>query len=305
MTALPFAPTKRPHPLLWPLLAAVLVVTWSSGFVGFRMATETAPTLLVLFWRNLLSGAILLPFALLIGPRISRRALVEQAIYGFLGMFLYLASFALAIGQRVPTGLVALISDLVPLAIAALSQPVLGHRLAPKQWLGMAVGVVGVVIVSAGSLSLGHAPLWAYLMPVAGMLVFAGVTVTQKRLGSVHLPSHQSLAIQCLTAAFCFGLVQGSVGTLTPPMEPHFITGMVWLVLSATFICYSTYYLALRLYPAAQVAAAVYLSPPVTMIWAWVMFGEALTLPMFAGLGVTFVGVWLVTTQAAESEKAM
>ena len=71
------APTSAPapalpapaHVLLWPALAAVLVVTWSSGFVGFRMATETAPTLLVLFWRNLLSGLILLPFALLIGPR--------------------------------------------------------------------------------------------------------------------------------------------------------------------------------------------------------------------------------------------
>lgn len=293
--ALPAPAPARAHVLLWPALALVLVVTWSSGFVGFRMATETAPTLLVLFWRNLLSGLILLPFALLIGPRISARALKEQAIYGVLGMFLYLASFALAIGQRVPTGLVALISDLVPLAIAALSQPVLGHRLTRRQWLGTGIGALGVAIVSAGSVTIGHAPLWAYLLPVAGMIVFAGVTVTQKKLGSVHLPVHQSLAIQCLTAAACFGTVQGLVGPLAPPLDRPFLTGIVWLVLSATLICYSVYYLALRLYPAAKVAAAVYLSPPVTMIWAWALFGERLGPTLFAGLGVTFLGVWLAT----------
>ena len=119
----------KTHRLAWPMMATALVVSWSSGFVGIRYASENADVMLVLFWRTLMSGLILLPFALLIGPRISARALVQQMVFGVAMMFLYLGGFALAIGQRVPTGLVALISDLVPLAIAALSQPVLGHRL--------------------------------------------------------------------------------------------------------------------------------------------------------------------------------
>ena len=97
------------------------MLCWSSGFVGIRFATEEAPVLAVLFWRSLVSGALLLPFALRLGPRISARAMAEQALFGFLGMFVYLAGFALAIGKGVPTGLVALIADMMPLAIAALS----------------------------------------------------------------------------------------------------------------------------------------------------------------------------------------
>jgi drug/metabolite transporter (DMT)-like permease len=51
----------------------------------------------------------------------------------------------------------------------------------------------------------------------------------------------------------------------------------------------------LRMFPVAKVSAAIYLSPPVTMIWAWVLFSEPLTVAMFFGLGVTLVGVWLTS----------
>jgi drug/metabolite transporter (DMT)-like permease len=82
---------------------------------------------------------------------------------------------------------------------------------------------------------------------------------------------------------------------LTPPMTREFAIGMVWLVLIATFATYSVYYTSLRMFPAAKVSAAIYLSPPVTMLWAWALFAEPLTLTMFAGLGVTLVGVWLTS----------
>lgn len=65
-----------------------------------------------------MSGIILLPFALAFGPRMRLEAVLPQMAFGVMAVFIYLGGFALAIGQRVPTGLVALISDLVPLANA-------------------------------------------------------------------------------------------------------------------------------------------------------------------------------------------
>ena len=120
----------------------------------------------------------------------------------------------------------------------------------------------------------------------------------QKRLGSINMPIHQSLCIQCLTAAVFFAITAGAEGSLMPQMDGPFQFGVAWLVLFSTFFCYSVYYLSLRLYPAAQVSSAVYLSPPVTMLWAWAMFGEPLTAMMFAGLAVTLVGVWLAASPA-------
>ena len=69
--------------------------------------------------------------------------------------------------------------------------------------------------------------------------------------------------------------------------------------LIATFAAYGIYYTSLRLFPVAQVSAAIYLSPPVTMLWAWMLFAEPLTPAMFIGLAVTLLGVWMTSRSAA------
>lgn len=294
-SALPAPPAR----LLFPLLAALLIVTWSSGFVGIRYASEQASVFLVLFWRTLAAGVILLPFALLIGPPIPRRALLQQVGFGVFGNFLYLGGFAYAIGQRVPTGLVALTADLVPLAVAALSLPLLGQPLSARQWLGTGIGVLGVALVSADSLSLGHASPLAYALPVLAMLSFAAAIVMQKKLGAVNMPVHQSIAIQNLTAMPLFALCAWADGGLAPPASASFAFGIAWLVLFATFACYGIYYVCLRLYSAHRITSVIYLSPPVTMLWASAMFGEPLTVMMLAGLAVTFIGVSLAARGSA------
>lgn len=287
--------TSRHHPLLWPALAILLIIGWSSGFVGIRYANQEASVLLLLFWRTLISGLILLPFALAIGPRISWRAVKDQALFGVMSVFLYLGGFGLAIEQKVPTGLVALIADLLPLAIAALSQPVLGERLTRWQWIGTAIAVVGVLVVSFDSLSFGRAPVWAYGLTVGSMVVFAAASVLHRKRRAHHMPVHQSLCIQTLMGAVLFGVCASTQGSLTPPLTTNFAIGIAWLVLVATFLAYAVYYTSLQLFPVAKVSAAIYLSPPVTMLWAWMMFSEPLTMAMFIGLAITLVGVWMTS----------
>jgi drug/metabolite transporter (DMT)-like permease len=165
-----------------------------------------------------------------------------------------------------------------------------------SQWLGTAIAVVGVLIVSFDSLSFGTAPLWAYWLPVGSMLVFAMASVLHKARTGSRMPMHQSLCIHTLTGAVLFGLCALAQGDgLAPPMTQGFAIGMVWLVLIATFATYSVYYTSLRLFPVAKVSAAIYLSPPVTMLWAWALFSEPLTPAMLAGMAVTFAGVWLTS----------
>ncbi len=82
------------HPLLWPALATLLVICWSSGFVGIRYASEEASVFLLLFWRTLLSGLILLPFSLVFGPRLKLRAVMAQMGFGVMAVFLPVADGA-------------------------------------------------------------------------------------------------------------------------------------------------------------------------------------------------------------------
>jgi len=43
------------HPkLLWPLMVALLVINWCSGFVGNRYANQVSDVAMMMFWRMLL-----------------------------------------------------------------------------------------------------------------------------------------------------------------------------------------------------------------------------------------------------------
>lgn len=273
-----------------------MVVSWSGGFIGIRYATEETAVETVLFWRSLASGLILLPFALR-GPRIGLTALAQQGVLSFLGMFLYLGGFSWAIALRVPTGLVALMADLVPLAIAALAWPMLGQRWSRRQALGTLIGIAGVALTTAPAVRLGHAPLYAYALPILGMVTFGLATVLQKRKPGLGIV--QRLCLQCLWAAVFFAPFAALGGGLLPPLTFVALGGIAWLVLVATLASWGIYYLCLRLYPPNRVAALIYLSPPLTMVWAHVVFDEPLTLLMILGLVITLAGVALVSGREA------
>ncbi len=153
--------------------------------------------------------------------------------------------------------------------------------------------MAGVLLVSLESLSFGEAPFWAYGLTVGSMVVFALASVLYRRRRTKHMPVHQSLCIQTLTGSALFSLGALLQGNVAPPMTAEFVIGIAWLVLFATFAAYSIYYTSLRLFPVAQVSAVIYLSPPITMVWAWALFSEPLTATMFIGLAVTMVGIWM------------
>lgn len=282
------------------LLEAALVVCWSAGFIGIRFASDHAPIFLILFWRSLVSGLVLLPFALAIGPRPRRQDVLAQMLFGALAMSVYLGGFSLAIALGVPTGLVSLITDMLPLMVALLSWPVLGQALTGRQWLGSLIGFAGVLVASGHSIAVGDVPAWAYVLPIVGTLSLALATLLQKRGRAGFMPVHQGLCVQCLSAAAIFSVGAWYEGGLAPVMETSFVGGILWLVFVATIGAWSLYYLALRKSSPARVTAVLYLSPPVVMIWAWIMFGEPLSWTMAAGLAISLAGIVIV----ARSRKA-
>lgn len=295
LAALPYRRPGRFRALVaLVFLEAALVVSWSAGFIGVRFASDHAPIFLILLWRSLVSGLVLLPFALLMGPKLRGKDIAFQMLLGALAMAGYLSGFALAISLGVPTGLVALITDMLPLAVAFLSWPMLGQSLTGRQWIGSLIGLAGVLIASGWSLGLGNVAWWAYGLPVLGTLSLALATLLQKRSPVNAMPVYQSLCIQCLSAAAIFAVPAWREGGVLPVMNASFIGGILWLAFIATFAAWGLYYLALRKSSPARVTAILYLSPPVTMIWAFLMFGEPLSWAMAAGLLVSLVGIVIV-----------
>ena len=74
---------------------------------------------------------------------------------------------------------------------------------------------------------------------------------------------------------------------------------MAWFIALSTIGAYGFYWLRLRRTSATWVASLMYLTPPVTAVWAWTMFGEAITVGIVAGFVVCLAGVWLAGQRRA------
>jgi len=293
----PAKPSCRnwPRALPLPLLEAGLVLTWSSGFVGARFSIDYAPALLVVFWRSVVVSLFLLPFVYKQLRTTPFLILLKNAGTGLLAMAGYMTGVTQGIALGVPAGLVALCADLLPLGMALLAAVFLGEQLARQVWLGLIVGLAGVIWVMQSVLGLGNAPLWAYGLPVAGMLSLAVATLWQKRIGSSQsMGLIPNLWLQCFVSSFAFAAIQGSQGSLAPICNMGFALSVLWTVTLSTFGGYGLYWVCLRRSSPTRVASVLYLSPPITLVWAWAMFDEPLSWQMASGMAISAVGIWLV-----------
>lgn len=293
----PSAPLAR-VPL--PVLEALMIFAWSSGFVGTRFSIGYAPAFLVVFWRCVVVSAVSLPWVAGELRRTPWAVLAQQSGIGLLAMAGYLAGVTRGIELGVPAGLAALIADLLPVGTAVLAAAVLHQRLGWRVWCGLAIGLGGVLIVTRDALTMGHAPLWAYALPLAGMLALAVATLWQERSPasqSLSLPAN--LWLQCAVSGVVFAVLQGAQGSLAPVASAGFAASVAWTAGLATVGGYGLYWVCLRRATPTRVASVLYLSPAVTLLWAWAMFGEPLSWSMLAGTMVSGIGILLVVRSGA------
>lgn len=278
-----------------PLASVALVVTWSSGFVGAELGSraEAAPVTL-LAWRFVLLVAILVSIAAatqMSWP--SWAAWRRQAILGTLCQAGYLLFVFEGVSRGVHGGTAALIAALQPLLVATVAGPLLGERSSPVMWIGMLLGLAGVTVVVSGDLGVSRVAWWAYLLPTAGMLCLASGTVLTRRLRPPESLLQTILMQSVVTGVLMMGAALVT-GRAAPPADLDFWVAALWLVVLASLGGYVMYVFVTRTQGATVVSTLLYLTPPTTMLWVFLMFDEPITVVGLIGLVVSAVGVLLV-----------
>ena len=275
------------------LAAATLVVMWSSGFIGASLGTRYAPADTLLAWRYLAAAVVVGVWACARGIRPNRRTWPRLALLGVLCQCLYLGGVVFGVGAGVPPGTAALVAALQPLVVAVGAGPLLGERTSVPQRAGLLLGLVGVTLVVASDLGGGTAGPLAYGLVVGGMLALAAGTLLERRL-DLPVSMLESLAVQTLTAVPFFVVLAALDGHLAPPAEPGFWWSVLWVVGLSAFGGYGSYLVVLRRSGATRVSTLLFLTPPVTALWAFLMFGTVPGLLALPGAAVCAVAVSLV-----------
>ena len=277
------------------VMPAVFVFLWSTGFIGAKLGLPYAEPMTFLAIRFAIAVALLLLIALVCRapwPR-SWRAVGHIAVMGLLMHGAYLGAVFASISFGVEAGVSALIVSMQPLLVAVAAGPLLGERISRLQWLGLLLGVIGVVLVVWRKLELGIGTPSGMALSGIGLVALAAGTLYQKRFGgdmdlrSGNVIQYAAAGVFCALLALIFE--QRSV-----VWSGEFIFAMGWLVLVLSLGAITLLYLLIRRGAASSVSSLFFLTPPVTALIAYLLFDETFGALSLIGMVIAVVGVALV-----------
>ncbi len=281
-------------------LAAAFVLLWNSGFIGADYGLPYAGPFTLLFWRYLALSILLLLY-LCLRKRFSWpgwRMASQQMLVGALAHGVWLACVLIALDHDVPAGIVALVVALQPLATGAFSGRVTGEKTSLTTWIGLLIGFLGVGVTLAFRINYqSAASVFGHLIPLGSVIAITVATLIQRRVNlkrsAPDLPLDLSLFYQSAATALVLILPAWLVEQFATNAQPAFIYVMTWLILGVSLGAYALMWKLLQYIDAASVASLFYLGPPVTMLMAWLAFGDTVVATDLAGLAIVFVGIFI------------
>lgn len=278
---------------------ALFVLLWSTGFIGGKLGLPHAEPLTFLLWRMALVAVLLAGLAVWTRAPwpASRREAGHIALSGLLVHGAYLGGVFGALHHGLPAGTVALIVGLQPVLTAFIAGPLLGERLGPPQWVGLALGLIGVATVVGEKLTLSNGDGWSLALAGVALIGITAGTLYQKRFCTC-MDLRSGTAIQYATTGTLFALLAPWLETMRVDWTWDFVFALGWLCLVLSIGAIFLLFMLIRRGAASRVASLFYLTPPVTAVMGWALFGETLGPLALVGMAVTACGVALVLRKA-------
>jgi len=273
---------------------ALFVVLWASGFVGAKFGMPYVEPLTFLTIRMIAVVALLAILAVLTRPTWPDMSGMRHSIVaGLLVHGVYLGGVFISIDRRLPAGLSALIVSLQPVLTSTIANRYLGERVVARQWVGLALGIAGVYFVVADKTVAGEATALGWAAAVCALIGITIGTLYQKRFGG-GIDWRAALIIQYAAAGALFALGSTLFESQKIDWTIELIAALAWLVLVLSLGAVWLLYFLIRRSAATRVTSLFYLTPAVTALMAWLMFGERLGVLALIGMGVCVTGVFLV-----------
>jgi drug/metabolite transporter (DMT)-like permease len=278
---------------LSPLELTVLGAIWGASFLFMRIAaTDFGPFALVEV-RLALGASILTPFLWREKARFTRKSIVRLAGIGLINSAIPFVLFAWG-AERAPAGIGAITNALTVMFAALVAFLFYGEPIGRWRLIGLVSGFIGVVVLGSDRAS-GTGVLSAALAGTTAAACYGfGVNLIRRYLAGV---SASAIAAATLLSASLL-VLPFAIGTWPAhPLPAKAWVSAILLGILRTGAAFVIYYRLINRIGAPRAATVTYLIPLFSVLWAWVILGEALTARMAMAGGLILSGVALSQRQ--------
>ncbi|HOY70204.1 MAG TPA: drug/metabolite exporter YedA [Methylotenera sp.] len=292
-----------PHKNQTLFIVAALFCTyffWGSTYLALKFGIESFPPFLLVGLRFTVAGIILYGVLRYVGSPNPARA----QWLGASGLGILLPVFGNGtvtfVQQTVSSSIAALSIATAPIWMAIFSS-FWGHKISRQEWIGIFVGLVGIVLLNMGGSLHGD-------VTSALLLIFAAASWSFGSVLSKHIPMPSGLM-----AAACQMLIGGFVMMVASAVRgeawPQAISAKSWwalafLVVLGSLVSYSAYMYLLKTVRPLVASSNTFVNPVVAFIVGIWLANEVVTTNEYIALAVILVGVILVLTANNETIKA-
>ena len=278
------------------LLALLVVVVWGLNFVVIKVGLHNMPPLMLAGLRFML---VAFPALLAVArPKVPLRLLLGYGLTISFGQFAFLFC---AIKFGMPAGLASLVLQAQAFFTIILGAGVFGERLQGKQVAGIALAVLGVLVLIEASLTGQHIPMIGFVLTLAAAFSWACGNIFNKKIMShTARPPVMSLVvwsalipiIPFMVASLIFEGPALMLQSLVS-IDLTTILSLAYLAFVATIIGYGIWGSLLGRYETWRVAPLSLLVPVVGMASAALLLGESLSILQLGGAVLIMAGLYI------------
>ena len=277
-----------------------LYIIWGSTYLAIRFALEGGfPPFLLGGVRFIIAGSLMYAFLRWRGvPAPSRGQWRNMAMMG--ALLLLMGNGLVNFGeQTVSSGMPAVIVSSSALWMGVFAA-LRGYRPSPLEWLGLSIGFLGVLWLSAGG-SLAGTPMGLAALLLASVAWSYGSIWSKGR----DLPSpFMTSAGQML----CGGVAMCVVGTLVGERfhqlpSAHAIGAFWYLVVMGSLVGFSAYIWLLHHVRPALASSYAYVNPAIAVVLGALLAHERFGGRELAAMGVILLGVVVITLAKTRAPK--
>jgi drug/metabolite transporter (DMT)-like permease len=276
-------------------IAAALFCTyfiWGSTYLAIKFGIESFPPFLMGGVRFIIAGALL--YLLLRALGAANPNAQEWRGASIVGLLLPAIGHGTVcyVQQTVSSSLAALSIATAPIWMAIFSS-IWGHKISAHEWLGIAIGLVGILLLNLGGSLHGN-------LSGALLLVFAAASWSFGSVWSKHLAMPSGLmgaACQMLVgglALLAFSQFQGEVWPQQISTKSWF--ALLFLIVFGSMVAYSAYQYLLKTVRPLVASSNTFVNPVVAFVLGISLAGETVTSTEYVALAVILIGVFLVLT---------
>ncbi|OGV78107.1 MAG: drug/metabolite exporter YedA [Methylotenera sp. RIFCSPLOWO2_02_FULL_45_14] len=263
---------------------------WGSTYLAIRFGIESFPPFLMAGVRFTIAGVILyIAMRFLGAPNPTKQQWLGAGAVGLLLPALGNGTVCY-VQQTVSSSVAALSIATAPIWMAIFSS-IWGHKITTKEWVGIAVGLVGIVLLNLGGSLHGD-------FASAFLLIFAAASWSFGSVWGKRLAMPQGLmasAAQMLVGGLALLMMSAAQGEAWPQtISLKSWAALLFLVVLGSLVAYSAYQYLLKTVRPLVASSNTFVNPVVAFALGIWLANEHVTAVELIALGVILVGVYLV-----------